>query len=63
MKIMTNVCVGNLCHVVLALNTFIIISHDDNENHVQYIEYGSRKYIKEAFVPTILKGSFIYQCS
>ena len=47
MKIMTNVCVGNLCHVVLALNTFIIISHEENENHVQYIEYGSRKYIKK----------------
>ena len=43
MKIMTNECEGNLCHVVLALNVIIIISHEENENHVQYIEYGSRK--------------------
>ena len=43
MKIMTDECEGDLCHVVLALNTFIIISHEENEDHVQYIEYGSRK--------------------
>ena len=43
MKIMTNECEGNLCHVVLALNVIKIISHEENEDHVQYIEYGPRK--------------------
>ena len=49
MKIMTNVCKGDLCHIVLALNAFIITSHDDNKDHVQYIEYGSRNYIKSIY--------------